>query len=110
MSYVDRKIEYFDEAGKSIKLDSINSDSYCARGVCYDELQLFIDAIKDYNKSIFLNSNDADSYYNRGNAKFDAELYLEAYFDYQKALEINPNDEDYKAQLNQTIEAMKFIE
>jgi tetratricopeptide (TPR) repeat protein len=62
------------------------------RGVTYNELNMFKDAIEAFSRAIALNSNFANAYYNRG-ISYDYKGQLDmAIDDYTKAIAIAPNN------------------
>jgi len=70
-------------------LDAKNLHALHNRGICYERLGLFRNAIEDFTMVISLNKNNANAYFNRG-CCYDSigELDL-AIADYSLALEID---------------------
>ncbi|MDM8531421.1 tetratricopeptide repeat protein [Anaerolineales bacterium HSG25] len=65
--------------------------AYNYRGIAYDDLEQYEQAIADYDKAIELDPNYVFAYYNRGNVYDDLEQYEQAIADYDKAIELDPN-------------------
>lgn len=60
-------------------------DAYFHRGVAFEDIGNYKEAINDYSK-IIANKPDAIAYFNRGNAKYELQDFKGAKFDYEKAL------------------------
>ena len=64
---------------------------YNNRGVAYDKLGNFIQAVSDYNEAIARDPNSANAYNNRGVTCGKQGNSVQAISDYSKAIAINPN-------------------
>ena len=67
------------------------SGAYCGRGVSYEKLERYQDALRDLSNAIRLDSSDAIYFYNRGNVQSRMEEYSQALADYTAALHRDPD-------------------
>jgi tetratricopeptide (TPR) repeat protein len=89
-SFAGRKKEAIEALTKSIELDPNHWMAYIIRGLIFDELKDYHQAIKDYDKVIGLKPKYSFAYISRGEA-YDAIGNAErAIKDYDKAIEVNP--------------------
>ena len=72
-----------------------NDSAYNNRGVVYNNLKQYEQAVQDFNKAIQLNPNLAEAFYNRGSTYYNLGKYEQALQDYDKAISINPNDASF---------------
>lgn len=73
-----------------ISLDPSNYESYYYVGVCNIKLNVFKEAISNFDKVIELNSKYAKAYYNRGVAKFHLSENESGCLDFRKAAMLQP--------------------
>ena len=71
--------------------ESDGAITYYNRGLAYDKLENYEDAISDYTRSIRIDPDYAAAYINRGAAYDKLENYENAIADYTRALRINPD-------------------
>jgi DnaJ family protein C protein 7 len=76
------------------KNNNFNSTIYNNRALCYQKLNLMMDALRDVNKSISLNERYMKAYVRRGNIYMVLKMFDEARFDYQKVKEAEPSNKD----------------
>ena len=69
---------------------AIRADAYFNRGVAYDNLKQYRQAISDYDQAIRINPRHANAYNNRGNAYHGLKQYHRAIRDYDQAIRLNP--------------------
>lgn len=77
---IDSAFYYYD---KSIKIDSSSYEIYFERGLAWQYLNKYSNAIKDYNRSINLNPVFLDAVYYRGLAKLNIHEDSQAYQDFK---------------------------
>lgn len=70
---------------------SISAETHFLRGNTAYALELYKEAIVEYNKAIRLKSDFAKAYNNRGLAKMFLEQYFAAIADYDKTIQLKPN-------------------
>lgn len=75
----------------SIKLDGNNPETYYLMGVCQSQLQLNLQALKNYDKALSIDPNYAEVHYEKGYSLFSLNRYKEAIESFDKAIEIRPN-------------------
>ena len=75
---------------KAIEIDPKYTDAYFHRGIAYNRLKKYPEALADFTKEIELDPKYADVYYNRGVAYNALKKYEEALADYSKAIELDP--------------------
>lgn len=63
---------------------------YLGRGLAFQEMKRYSEAINDFTKCIEIDSTYLFAYYNRGNVYLDLKKYDLALKDFTKAIEINP--------------------
>ena len=105
------KGEYREALKYTDKLSVQNLESsilYNIRGVCYQELGLFNDAINSYKQGLTIEPNNAEVYYNLGNAYKKLSQLSMAVTAYQQALEIQPNYIDAHNNLGNAFNALGF--
>ena len=61
-----------------------------------ESLELYEDALADYNKAIELNPNYSNAYNNRGATKNNLKQYVKAIEDFDKAIELTELNNQYK--------------
>lgn len=84
-----KAIELFDQA---IALFPKYSDAYNFRGSSYAKIELFANAIRDYDKAIEFGSKNLDeTYLTRGAAHFELKEYDKAISDLSQAIKLSPN-------------------
>ena len=84
----EKSIEYLTQA---IRLDPDFAPSYLPRGMAYDDLKQFDNAIADYDHAILLNPNDVAAYFSRGRAYFfNFKHYEHAIQDFNQAIRLDP--------------------
>lgn len=76
------------------------------RGSNKFKLNMYIEAIADFNKAIALDPKFFKAYGNRGASKYELQDYRGALADYSKVLELN--SEDKRAYSNRGLTKMKF--
>ena len=79
---------------KTIELNPNDIFLYNERGLIYDKLKKYEEAIEDFTKSIQLNSNkyiNSGFYYERGLMYYKLREYEKALNDLNKAIELEPN-------------------
>lgn len=81
---------YWEEVIESIGLGSNDSSLFVCRGIIYETLEKWKQAIKNYNKAIELDSNYANTYRSRGRCYRNSGEYERAIKDYDKAIKLNP--------------------
>jgi hypothetical protein len=74
----------------SLKVTSHNHVIHCDRGVAYDKVGNYAQAISDYDRAIEINPEYAEAYYNRGVAYAKLGNLRQAISDYDRTVEINP--------------------
>jgi len=62
------------------------------RGICYNSLQKYQDAINDFNAFIGYNAYNPDAYRNRGLSFFQLQNYPAAIADFEKGRGLTPQD------------------
>ena len=72
----------------SINIDPTYRNSYYNRGVCFLRLNMFQDAINDFDKAIKLDPKNGECFTNRAVAKFNLNFHDEGCKDLKKALEL----------------------
>ena len=65
---------------------------YNNRGVAYNDLGNYDEAIVDFTKAIDLDPNDAQEYINRGSTYIQKQNFVQAIADLNKALELKPDN------------------
>lgn len=75
---------------KALELDSDAADVYRLRGVAYNNLGQYAQALQDLNKTIELDSNDESAHYNRGVVYSNLNQYEQAIQDFNQAIKIYP--------------------
>ncbi len=84
-----KAVEYLNNA---LKLRPRDAEAYYNRGVAYDNLGQYKNAIKDYNQAISLNPDFAEAYSNRGTINNTTGKYQRAIEDFSEAIRLNPDD------------------
>ncbi|MCP5146280.1 MAG: tetratricopeptide repeat protein [Gammaproteobacteria bacterium] len=74
--------------------------TFVNRGIIYANMQLYTDAVRDYEKALKMRPDFAETYINRGNIFFLGRAYLRAIEDYTTALEKMSSDNLHVAYLN----------
>jgi tetratricopeptide (TPR) repeat protein len=77
---------------QAIELNPDYAIAYNNRGITYDDLGQYEQAIADYTQAIELNPDDATAYNNRGITYNNMGQYEQAIADYTQAMELNPDD------------------
>ena len=89
------RVSNFDEAilhlNKIIEKENLNTDAHFLRGMCYDSLKIYSNAIKDYDKVISFSGNIL-AYKSRAIVKIKTKLFLQAIIDLDHYLAINSSD------------------
>jgi tetratricopeptide (TPR) repeat protein len=85
------QIEYYSEA---IELDPRDYHSYNNRGLAFEELGQYEEAMKDFNKAIDLDPQEAYAYNNRGIVYRKLGQFEAAFEDYNKTIELDPQYAD----------------
>ena len=62
------------------------------RGIIFEELERYSEAIHDLNRTIELNPNFSKAYNNRGIIFTKFKKYESALLNFEKAIELNPED------------------
>lgn len=78
----------------AINLDPKMIDAYIYRGIAYDALDNFTDAITNFNKANELDTNDVFIYVERAKTYMNMKLYAAAEKDFMKVTQLNPNSRD----------------
>lgn len=78
-------IDYFTQA---IRLDPNNANTYHARGMAYDQLGRYAEAVADLSCAVSLYPDNAEYYNNRGNAYYAMNKLAEARRDWEKACDM----------------------
>ena len=73
--------------------DNINTDALFLRGICFDSLNRYNEAIRDYSQVLAF-SSISEAYRNRAFIRFKNGNYQTAIFDYEKFIDQNPQDAD----------------
>ncbi|MEM8640159.1 MAG: tetratricopeptide repeat protein, partial [Cyanobacteria bacterium P01_G01_bin.54] len=76
---------------RALEIDPHYTYAYNGRGIVYDDLKQYEEALADYSKAIEIDPHYTYAYSNRGNAYKDLKQYEEALADYSKAIEIDPH-------------------
>jgi tetratricopeptide (TPR) repeat protein len=76
----------------TLKVTDYNWLIYINRGVAYNDLGNYRQAIEDYGQAIEIKPDYADAYYNRGRAYNDLGNHRQAIEDLNRAIEINPGN------------------
>ncbi|KQC09380.1 MAG: hypothetical protein APR62_02625 [Smithella sp. SDB] len=76
---------------RALQVTSNNYIAYNNRGVDYDEVERYQEAIKDYNEAISLMPNYQEAYNNRGISYGKLGRYQLAINDFNKIIDLNPN-------------------
>lgn len=84
-----KAIEYLNSA---IKLEPNNAETYYNRGVAYDNLGQYKQAVKDYHQAILFKPDYAEAFYNRGTVNNTIGQYQRAIEDFNEAIRFNPQD------------------
>lgn len=84
-----KAVEYLNNA---LKLQPRDAEAYYNRGVAYDNLGQYKNAIKDYNQAIGLNPDYAEAYSNRGTIHNTTGKYQQAIEDFSEAIRLKPDD------------------
>ncbi len=74
----------------AIEIDPTNYRAYNNRGLLYDDIHMYNDAITDYSKAIEIKPDYPFAFYNRGNTWSSLSEIDKAIFDYDTAIGINP--------------------
>jgi tetratricopeptide (TPR) repeat protein len=84
-----KAVEYLN---KALTLQPHDAETYYNRGVAYDNLGQYKQAIKDYDQAIRLKSDYAEAFYNRGIVNNNIGQYQRAVEDFKEAIRLNPED------------------
>ena len=76
-----------------LEKDDINTDALFLRGICFDSLNKYNEATRDYSQVIAFSSN-SEAYRNRAYIRFKNGDYNKAIFDYEKFIDLNSQDAD----------------
>jgi protein O-mannosyl-transferase len=79
------------EYKKSIKLDSMLSDTYYSLGNVYEKENMYDEAIKTYRKAISLNPQNSSPHHNLGLIYYKKGLVENALKEFKEAIRINPS-------------------
>ena len=90
--FIDITDQFFDK-NKSYTSKDI-SEVYFNRGLAYNRLDKYNQAIDDGDKAVHFNPNFAKAYAQRGNVYNRIGNYQQAISDYSKSIELNPRDSD----------------
>ncbi len=80
--------EYFASA---IRMQPRNEEAYFARGVYYQNIKKYTEALMDYRKVIAFNPSRFDAYYNVGYINFDTKHFDEAIRNWDFCIQMNNN-------------------
>jgi tetratricopeptide (TPR) repeat protein len=100
-SYVLSEMDSLENAlkciNKAIELGGKDlSDYYGERALVYKDMELYEEAMEDFEKSIKLNPKNGETYFDRAEMNEDLENFVEAIADYSRIIEIDPeNGEAY---------------
>ncbi len=87
-----KAIETYDTLLSKFKPDRASTtDAYYNRGLVYQNLEKYDEAIEDYTKAIHLDPDFALAYNNRGVVYHNLEKYDEAIEDYTEAIRLDPD-------------------
>ncbi len=84
-----KAVEYLNNA---LKLHPRNTEAYYNRGVAYDNLGQYKQAMKDYSQAIALKPDYADAFYNRGTIHNAIGQYQRAIEDFSETIRLKPDD------------------
>lgn len=84
-----KAVEYLNNA---LKLRPRNAEAYYNRGVAYDNLGQYKQAIKDYSQAIALKPDYTDAYSNRGTINNIIGKFQRAIEDFSEAIRLNPDN------------------
>lgn len=86
-----------EEYGKAIKLFTkviakfpYNYQAYFGRGICFDALEQFEEAILDYNRALEFNNNVVELWYAKGDTHYNLSQKYDAVDSYKKVIELDP--------------------
>ena len=79
----EKSLEYYD---KTIKLSPEYADAHSNKGIIYESMGRFDEAVDSYNKALEINSKDARTYYNLGCVRAKLGDYGQAVLDYNLAI------------------------
>jgi tetratricopeptide (TPR) repeat protein len=88
VSYWNNSINLFSHA---IEVTQNNYVAHSCRGVAYDSLSRYPDAIEDYKQAIKIKPNYADAHYNLGNTCGKLGRWQDAIDAYKQAIQIKPD-------------------
>nr|MBL0699419.1 tetratricopeptide repeat protein [Desulfobacterales bacterium] len=78
----EQSIQYYNQA---LKLKPRYPEAFSNKGLAYEKLGQFDDAVACYDKAIEINPKDARTYYNRGSVRAQRKQWNKAIDDYNKA-------------------------
>lgn len=78
----EQSIQYYNQA---LKLNPRYPEAFSNKGLAYEKLGQFDDAVACYDKAIEINPKDARTYYNRGGVRAQRKQWNKAVNDYNKA-------------------------
>lgn len=86
----------FNKAPKAvINIEKFSVSDYNNRGVTYDRLHRYEEALADYNCCVRLDPDDAISYQNRGTTYYTLRRYEEALADLNKSIQLDKNTAEF---------------
>ncbi|MGB4897884.1 MAG: tetratricopeptide repeat protein [Ignavibacteria bacterium] len=91
-AYKVHNIKEFASLNYLIRQDTTNPGPYLDRGNHFQNIKMYVEAIRDYDKYIQLNPYNQSAYMNRGNAHERLQHFDQALRDYDKVLELKPDD------------------
>lgn len=91
-AYKVQNLKAFEELNLLIAADSMNPGPYLDRANHLQNIQKYVEAIKDYDRYIQLNPYNHSAYQNRGTAHERLKQYNKALWDYQNVLFLKPDD------------------
>ena len=82
-----------DLAGKAVKSEPKNANTYFVRGLIYESARKHTEAMADFDKAIALDPNAAEAYDHRGSEHLKLGHFTESIQDFDKFLQFKPDQE-----------------
>ena len=90
--YKVENLKAFEDLNLLIKTNPVTPGPFLDRGNHFQNIQMYIEAILDYDKYIELDPGNHSGYMNRGTAHERLKHYDSALADYSKVIELKPRD------------------